>query len=160
MLASDTLRGFFLDQLNKGLQIVDTILKTTSPADLTAYRDGGSGWTALETLCHLRDFEAVFYERACMTVDQDTPELPVPNPDTMAQEGRYHEQDAAAVYQAWVEQRKEFIRYLQNVDAAAWQREAKHPKRGMMSLQDQLTLTAWHDVNHIEQMTRILAERK
>jgi hypothetical protein len=29
-----------------------------------------------------------------------------------------------------------------------------------MTLSDQLAFTAWHDVNHIEQLVRILAEKK
>jgi hypothetical protein len=41
-----------------------------------------------------------------------------------------------------------------------WERAASHPKRGLFTLNDQLLLTTWHDMNHSEQMARILAEKK
>jgi hypothetical protein len=78
----------------------------------------------------------------------------------LAKERRYNEQDLRAAYSEWVNRRKPFLEFLEGLDESAWQRNANHPKRGSMSLQDQLALTAWHDVNHIEQVTRILAERK
>jgi uncharacterized damage-inducible protein DinB len=160
MLPSSTIRGWHIDQLRKDLQILDSILKTISPQDATTYRDGGTGWTVLEVLCHLRDYETVFLERAAVTVEQEFPTLPNPNPDEWAAERRYNEQDLSTAYNEWVNRRQTFLSYLEGLDEPSWQRTANHPRRGSMSLQDQLTLTAWHDVNHIEQITRILAERK
>jgi uncharacterized damage-inducible protein DinB len=160
MLPASTIRGWQIDQLRKGLQIVDSILKAVSQQDATTYRDGGTGWTVLEVLCHLRDFESVYHERSMMTVERDFPDLPFPNQDDWAAERRYNQQDLRAAYNEWVERRNPFLAYLEGLDETAWQRVGNHPRRGVMSLQDQLALTAWHDVNHIEQMTRILVERK
>lgn len=160
MLPQSTIRGWHLDQLRKDLQILDSILKTISPQDATTYRDGGTGWTVLEVICHLRDFEGVYHERTMLTVERDSPDLPLPNQDEWATERRYNEQDLWTAYYEWVNRRNAFLAYLEGLDETAWQRVGKHPKRGPMSVQDQLALTAWHDVNHIEQITRILAERK
>jgi hypothetical protein len=160
MLPASTIRGWHIDQLRKGLRTLDSILKEISPEDTTIYRDGGTGWTALEVLCHLRDYEDVFRERSTITVERELPDLPNPNPDEMAIERRYNEQDLRAVYAEWVNRRSGYLTYLEGLDESSWQRTAKHPKRGVMSLQDQLALTAWHDMNHIEQITRIVAEKK
>ena len=160
MLPPSTIRGWHIDQLRKSLKMLDSILKPISPLDATTYRDGGAGWTVLEVLCHLRDYEDVFRERSTLTVEREFPDLPNPNPDEWAVERRYNEQDLRAVYSDWVNRRNGFLAYLEGLDESSWQRTANHPRRGSMSLQDQLTLTAWHDVNHIEQITRILAEKK
>jgi uncharacterized damage-inducible protein DinB len=160
MLPDTTIRGWYFEQFRKGLQIVDSFLKPVSKQDVTTYRDGGTGWTVLEVLCHLRDYEAVFLERARVTVEQDKAPLPNPNPDELAKERQYNAQDLNAVHAEWVKRRGDFLAYLDARSEADWARTAIHPRRGEMSLQDQLALIAWHDVNHIEQMTRILAEKK
>lgn len=161
MLPPATVRGWYLDQLRKDLKIIDCFLKTTSLQDITTYRDGGTGWTVLEVLCHLRDYEVIFLERSRLTVTQHMPELPNPNPDALAAERRYNEQDVALAYAEWVQNRATFLNYLETaVEEADWAHIGVHPRRGEMTLENQLALIAWHDVNHIEQMTHILAEKK
>jgi uncharacterized damage-inducible protein DinB len=155
-----TVRGWQLDQLRKGLQTVRHILTNVSAEDATSYRDGGTGWTVLEVLCHLRDYEAVYAERARLMVEEDTPELPFPDPDTLAKERLYNEQALQPVYEEWVRQREAFLTMMEGLDEAAWVRSGNHPRRGPMSVQDQLALVVWHDMNHVEQMTRILVEKQ
>jgi hypothetical protein len=159
-LSQATIRGWHLDQLRKNVAILHNILTSVSVHDATTYRDDGSGWTALEVMCHLRDLEAVIMQRATLTVEQESPALPNFDADATALAGRYNEQNLEAVYQAWVEGRTVLLAYLAERDEAAWERVGIHPKRGAMTLADQLAFTAWHDVNHIEQLVRILAEKK
>lgn len=153
-------RGWQFDQLRKSLQTVKSIIDSNPPETLSTYRDGGTGWTVLEVLCHLRDFEAVFLERAHLTVKQDFPDLPFPDPDTLAREKAYNKQNVQTVYEEWAGYRDEFMAFLENVADSDWECVANHPKRGDFTLNDQLFLTAHHDSNHIEQMTRILAEKR
>lgn len=160
MASKEMIRGWQLEQLRKGLQIVKSVLSAISTQEARMFRDGGTGWTVLEVLCHLRDYESLFLERARLTVEQDAALLPNPDPNQLASERGYNQQDLQATYTDWVDQRNAFLTYLEGVEAAAWQRTGVHPRRGELSLEDQLTLIVWHDVNHIEQITRILAERK
>lgn len=160
MLPAASIRGWYIDQLRKGLQIVHSVLSGVSSEDAATFRDGGTGWTILEVMGHLRDYEGIFHQRASMSVEEDLPQLPNPNPDTLASENHYNEQDLQTVYRAWEERRGKFLAYLESLDETGWTRVGEHPRRGKMTVQDQLALTAWHDVNHIEQITRILAERK
>jgi len=159
-VSAATVRGWQLDQLRKNLAILPNHLRGVSAHDATAYRDGGTGWTALQVLCHLRDYEAIFLERATLTVEQESPPLPNPDPDALAAERRYNEQDFAATVQEWLNRREAFLAYLTGLDEAAWARTAQHPRRGTISLQDQLALVAFHDVNHLEQIVRVLGEQR
>jgi hypothetical protein len=84
----------------------------------------------------------------------------MPDPDAMALERSYNEQDLDTVYQEWVTHRETLLSYLAGLDEAAWARQGNHPRRGLMTVQDQLALTAWHDVNHLEQILHIVAEGK
>lgn len=160
MIAASVIRGWQYDQMRKNLQNIGYIVRDTPLHDLTTYRDSGEGWTALQVLCHLRDFEAIFLHRARITVEQDVPDLPFPSPDELAAQNKYHEQDIYAVYADWVRIRGEYIAYQEALLEAAWARIANHPVRGQVSLQDQLIVTAWHDVNHLEQILRVLREKQ
>ncbi|MEO1288580.1 MAG: DinB family protein, partial [Chloroflexota bacterium] len=60
----DSIRGWHLSQMEKGISILKNVVDAVSHEALTTYRDGGVGWTTLEVLCHLRDFEEVFLIRA------------------------------------------------------------------------------------------------
>jgi uncharacterized damage-inducible protein DinB len=149
-----------MDQLRKTAAIVRYLVETTTPTDARTYRDGGDGWTLLEVLCHLRDFEEIIWLRARLTLEQERPELPFPDPNQLAVERQYNEQDIQAVLAAWLQQRADFLAYLEAVEEAGWQRVGMHPVRGPVTLLDQLMIFSWHDVNHIEQMIKILTERK
>jgi uncharacterized damage-inducible protein DinB len=161
MFTPAAVRDFLFDQLRKDLSVVRHILSASSPEDLTTYRDGGTGWTALEVLCHLRDFEAINHERARLILEQDFPDFPVTDPDAMAAEGQYSKQDLSAAYDEWAGRRARLLADLQAIsDEAVWTRQGRHFRRGDMTLQDLLVMVAWHDVNHMEQITRILTEQQ
>ena len=155
-----TIRGWQLDKLNKDISIIGYLLQTASTDDVRTYRDGGNGWTVLEVMGHLRDYEPIFIERARLILTEEFPPLPNPNPDELAVTNQYNQQDIQAVYSAWSESRREFLKVLEGVAEDDWERAGNHPRRGHFTLNDVLLLTAWHDVNHIEQMARTLAEKK
>ncbi len=154
------IRGWQLDQLRKAPTIVGYIIQATPAANFTTYRDGGNGWTALEALAHLWDFEPILRERVRLTLAHDTPDLPFPSPDTLAAEKSYNQQPVGQVYEEWTARRQNLLALYEGVAEEQWSREARHPRRGLITVSDQLILTAWHDNNHIEQMVRTLAEKR
>ncbi|MCB9437196.1 MAG: DinB family protein [Anaerolineales bacterium] len=160
MLPSQTVRNWQFSILNNAYSSIKYILEQTDTMSLTTYRDGGNGWTALEVLAHLRDFEGVFYERISLAKTQDNPVLPFPDPDQLALTNTYNTLPVWEVYTAWGSARQRLMDYMATFTEEDWLCPAQHPTRGAISIQDQLFLIAWHDVNHIEQMTRILRERQ
>ena len=160
MLPMEMIRDWQFDQLRKTPTVVGYLLQTSPTPDLTRYRDGGKGWTFLEVLCHLRDFETIFLERARLLMTQEYPDILHPDPDEMAAERRYNEQEPQAVYDEWVERREQFLSYLGDLEDDDWERAGRHPRRGRYSINDVLIVAAWHDTNHIEQMVRILDEKQ
>jgi hypothetical protein len=140
--------------------VIGYLMRTAPPADLTLYRDGGGGWTFLEVLCHLRDYDTIFLERAQLIVAQEYPDLPRPDPDELAAERRYNQQAPPSVYEDWVARRKQFLAYLEGLADGDWERAGEYPSRGRYTVNDVLIAAAWHDTNHIEQMVRILSEKQ
>ena len=160
MQAIKMYRDWAIDQLGKTINTLGYIVETTSQQDASAYRDGGDGWTALEVVGHLRDYEEVFIERTRLTLNEDNPALPMPDQEALAVERAYNSGDLRQTYKEWAALRREFIPMLEGVDESGWERPAVHPRRGPFTLTDQLMLIEWHDLNHIEQIAKILLERK
>ena len=155
-----TVRDWQYYILENNLKSVDAILRLAAPDALTTYRDGGTGWTALEVLCHLRDLEEVAIERARLTVEEDSAALPSPDPDALAAERRYNEQDVETALREWRARRAAYLTYVQARPDGDWERVGLHPRRGPMTLFDQLMFLTMHDSLHIEQMTRVLREQR
>lgn len=157
---TENIRNYQFISLENNIKTAASLLKLFPESDLKSYRDGGTGWTVTEVLCHLRDFEEIFLERATLTVTKDLPELPVPNPDELAAERRYSEENPADVLAAWQANRAKLLSFFKERPESDWERIGLHPKRGKLTLLDQLCLGAQHDTLHFEQLSRILAEKK
>jgi uncharacterized damage-inducible protein DinB len=142
------------------LKTVLYIVQTAETKDLITYRDGDDGWTVAEVIGHLLDCERLFLERAKLTMTYDCPDLPFPDQDEDVIKGRYNERDSQTVLADWRQVRDEYLAYLATIPDDAWNREGKHPRYAPLSLNDQLFLICWHDMLHIEQMTRILTEKR
>lgn len=149
-----------ISQLEKGLVLLENVLVGVTRKNMQTFADGGKGWTVTEVLCHLRDFEAVFLERAELTVNEDNPALPFPDPDKLAKDKAYYRADPRKALTDWQATRKQLIGFMQARTMDDWALPAQHPTRGTFTLSDQLFLTVWHDTNHIEQIARILAEER
>jgi hypothetical protein len=160
MKPMNTIRRWQFDQLRAALKIAAYIVQTNTVQDLTTCRDGGTGWTAAEVIGHLLDCERLFLERARLTVTQDCPDLHWGGQDEDVVKGRYNEWDMQELLGAWAVVREEYLAYLSTLPEEAWVREGKHPKYPPFSLNDQLFLTCWHGQNHLEQITRILQEKR
>lgn len=152
-----TIRQWQLQILENNIQVLTHIVRSIPPSVEATRRDGDTGWTAREVLGHLRDFEALFIERAQLTLEHDNPPLPFPDPDQLAQTQNYNAYPIAQLLDEWSAKRRQFLGLLSNISADAdWERSAQHPTRGNFTLHDQLFLTVWHDTNHFAQLAKIL----
>lgn len=152
------IRGWQITIMHQNLHSLQLLLEKHADDTLyTSVHDGGDGWTITEVLEHLRDFEALFLERARLTVEHDNPPLPFPAPDELARTENYNAQPWRAILAALAVKRSDHLDFLQRVADDAWDRVAQHPKRGPFSLHDQLFLSTLHDSIHLEQIMKILS---
>jgi hypothetical protein len=130
------------------------------PDAVLSRRPDVRNWAAKEVLCHLRDTEEAFASRfeqiLAMEVD---PKLGAPDPDRWAEERQYLRNDAAEALAAFRRRRVETLETLGRLTAAQWEKGALHPVRGRITIDGFLTLMAWHDDNHLDQLERTLEGR-
>ena len=126
------------------------------PEAVLVRRPDAKNWAPKEVLCHLRDTEESFMGRFQMIMAMDEPKaLPV-DPDRWAEERQYLRNDAGGALAAFRKRRWESLAFLRGLASEQWQRGAVHPVRGRMTVNDFVTLMAWHDDNHLDQLRRAL----
>jgi DinB superfamily len=129
-------------------------------ARVLARRPAPRAWAPVEIVCHLRDTEATFGERFAAILAMDEPVLPTVGPaDRWAEERQYLRQDAATALGHFRGRRGESLETLMTLSPVDWQRSGHHPARGRLSIDLLVALMAWHDDNHLDQLTRALEGR-
>ncbi len=137
-------------------EILGHILRNVSAEQARALRDGPDGWSIVEIVCHLRDFDEIFHSRARMMLEQDHPQLPAYDHEAIALERAYQAQSLEEAYEALKVSRADFARFFERLTPTQWARGGVHPERDNFSMTDALMQVSAHDLDHLEQITRVL----
>jgi hypothetical protein len=125
-----------------------------------AHRPAPEAWAPVEIVCHLRDTEQTFGERFAAILAMDEPALPEVGPASRwASERQYLRHDAATALVHFRRRRGESLERLVAMSPSDWQRGGEHPTRGRLSIDMIVALMAWHDDNHMDQLTRAVEGR-
>ena len=81
------------------------------------------------------------------------------DPDRWAVERQYLKNDVTAALEAFRTRRQESLAFLATLAPEQWARAGTHPARGRVTADDVVALMAWHDDNHLDQLTRALEGR-
>lgn len=138
------------------------ILSRVSQTDAATLRDvpnadGKPGWTVLEVVCHLRDFNTFFHQRALMMLDEDYPTLPAYDHEALALEYAYNQQDLGMVLADLQAGRAAIVEFFKGLNDEQWALAGVHPERGHFTMTDAVMQVGLHESDHLEQITRILA---
>jgi hypothetical protein len=131
------------------------------PESVLARRPDPKNWAPKEVVCHLRDTEELFESRFRQISLNDEPKLIPLDPDTpdrWAEDRQYLKNDVQGALAAFRRRRGETLATLRKL-GPDWQRAGVHPTRGRLTADDFLTLMAWHDDNHLDQLRRALEGR-
>lgn len=150
------IKALQLEIMQKTLDTIENVLQCISQEAATTYRDGPDGWTTLEVLCHLRDYDEIYRQHTEMMVTQENPTLSVSNHETMAVEGAYNRQELRQVLAEFSTSRQESLAVYRDLSPNDWDRPGQHVAFGPWSVGNMIAFVGWHDNNHIEQITRIL----
>jgi hypothetical protein len=145
-----------LQRLTRTADELSAAIKGQADAFLSR-RPDTKNWAAKEVICHLRDTEEMFNARFELILAMDTdPKLVGPSADRMAEERQYLRNDAVEAIGAFRRRREENVEFFRKLAPAQWDKGGIHPVRGRMTIDTFLTLIAWHDDNHLDQLKRAL----
>ena len=148
---------FFSQQLPKAGPVLRALTADLTPEQTHNWRDGRDGWNVIEVIAHLRDFERIFIEWARLMLDEEQPTLPLYDPDALARERRYGEEDLPTVLAEWEARRADSITFYAALSETDFARPGFHPRRGEWSVHQGLALQVLHDLTHFEQLAKIRA---
>ena len=115
-------------------QTLGNILAGVSQETATALRDGPDGWTTLEVVCHLRDFDCYFMDRAQWMLKGDYPLLPAYDHERIAVAGEYNRQDLQQAYAELRASREQFAQFFEGLTEGQWALAGVHPGKRPLDL--------------------------
>jgi hypothetical protein len=146
-----------LDRLRATPGELSLALDAAEPGTL-ARRPAADAWAPVEVVCHLRDLEESFHERLARIVGEHEPRFPATNPARWAVERQYLRQDARRAGDAFALRRAGTLELFSSLAPPVWVRAGyQMDSRGRRTVDDFLTVMAWHDENHLAQLRRALA---
>ncbi len=123
-------------------------------------RPDPKNWAAKEVICHLRDTEEVFFVRFHAIVENDEPKMYF-DPgaaDRFAEDRQYSRSDATEALAAFRRRRGETLQFLGALTPSQRQRAGMRGDQ-RITIDAFVSVIAWHDDNHIDQLKRALEGR-
>ncbi len=157
------IRQRHISLMEQTLQTLSHVLRPVSQSTATTLRDahdGPKGWTVLEVLCHLRDYDGIFRHRAELMVREEYPHLPGYDHEALVRERNYNGQELRQVWAELAQSRQATVAFFRSLTDDQWPRAGVHPERGHFTLTDAVVQVGTHDCVHIEQITRILFDNE
>lgn len=146
-----------LRSLRKNPVILQTILRSI-PTSRDVYSSGNPDeWGVLEIMCHLRDYEGLFFQRLQTILHEERPRLyPLRDSVPPMSEEQRRQQDLTSVCNAFFEKRQAFLSALEEMSEEQWMREGLLDGTTPVTLKEVILQIIMHDVDHIEQITHLL----
>jgi hypothetical protein len=128
------------------------------PAAWRTRRPEGTGFSATEHVCHLRDLDAVFTQRIAAILAAPLPRIDSVDGTAMAAERDYQEQDPDAALASFRRGRAQLCASLRKLDAAALARCGLRDGLHRMTLEQIVRELLDHDRTHCQELEELLAE--
>jgi len=146
-----------INGLNKMRLTYGMVLEGVSQTQASQLRDGPDGWSVLEIICHIRDYQDIYLERIEAMLDQDNPTFKSYDRFELIQQNNYVGQNLQAIFAAYSGARDHFIELLNSLNEEQWKRKGKFPNDGPETSVANIALQLLaHDNDHIEQIMRVL----
>ncbi|HYE92819.1 MAG TPA: DinB family protein [Terriglobales bacterium] len=149
-------RGERIARLTRTAGELQELLTTVGTASLSL-RPAAHAWAPIEVICHLRDSEEWFFTRMQWALAMDEPAFPRNSPDRWAIERQYLRNDCLDALAAFRRHRDDVIALFRGLSDDQWGRGGVHlDGRGRRTIDEFLSVIAWHDDNHLDQLKRAL----
>jgi hypothetical protein len=130
------------------------------PASKLRKRPAPGKWSVAEIAAHLADVEIVVAYR--MRVILGAPGTPIQafDQDSWVTSGHYEKRDTRKAIEQYRVVRDANLALLKSLAPEQWKHHGMHAERGEESIELIVRMMAGHDLNHIQQIERILKPKK
>jgi uncharacterized damage-inducible protein DinB len=129
-----------------------------APDELLSRRPASGKWSICAILAHLAEDELVSSWRYRQMIEHSGATLPGFDQDEWARLGDYDQwtpQDALEMFRLL---RMANLRMFERLTPEQWLRSGVHAERGLITVKDLALHMAGHDMNHIEQIRRLMEQ--
>jgi hypothetical protein len=117
----------------------------------TPYRDGG--WTVRQVIHHVPDSHLNAYTRFKLALTEDEPTIKPYAEDRWAELADTRETPIEVSLKMLDVLHDRWVRLLNALQPQEWKRAFRHPELGLVSLEKNLALYAWHGRHHAAHIT-------
>ena len=132
-----------------------SLIKNASPAKLRK-RPAPEKWSVTEILAHLGDAEIVTAWRIRSILGAPGTAIQAYDQNAWVAAGRYNERNPRECLEVFRAVREANLGVLKRLKPEQWKHHGMHAERGEETIERILHMMAGHDLNHIEQIERIL----
>lgn len=132
-------------------------MPTIVPPEYATVKPAPREWSAHQVLVHMADSEIVGAGRIRQTLAEAEPDLYFYDQDAWADNLDYHGSAAEEAIALAIVVRRATLNLLKRMPPEAWQRRGRHPRRGLMTIADLVTLYSDHVEIHVRQLEDIRA---
>lgn len=117
-------------------------------------------WSVVEILAHLADSEVVIGWRLRAILGAPGTQIEAYDQNAWAAAGHYATRDPGQCLEQFRAMRKANLALLNSLTPEQWGHYGMHAERGKETVEHLVTLIAGHDLNHVQQIERLLAPPK
>jgi hypothetical protein len=138
---------------------IERLVKGASPAKLRK-RPAPDKWSVTEILAHLADVEIVVGWRVRSILGAPGTPIQPFDQDAWVAAGHYAKRNAHASLAQLRAVREANLALYKSLTPEQWKYHGMHAERGQESIEHIARMLAGHDVNHLQQIERILGAKK
>ena len=135
------------------------LMKRASPAKLRK-RPAPDKWSPAEIIAHLADVEIVIGWRVRSILGAPGTTIQAFDQDAWVTTGHYAKRDTRKSLEQFRVLRDTNLALYKSLSPEQWKHHGMHSERGEETIEKIVRMMAGHDVNHIEQIERIVAPKK
>jgi hypothetical protein len=137
---------------------LDRLIKGVSTARLRQ-RPAPEKWSISEIIAHLADAEIVVGFRLRFILGSPGAPIVAYDQDKWVTSGHYDKRDPRKSVEQFSVLRQWNLALLKSLNPEQWKDYGMHSERGQESIEHMVRMVAGHDINHLQQIEKILAHK-
>jgi hypothetical protein len=155
---SEEQRSHLIDDIERAPTELRAAVKGLSPAQIeTPYREGG--WTVRQVVHHVPESHMNAYIRFKLALTEHEPTIKPYEQQLWAELGDVQSTPIEVSLALMDPLHDRWVRLLRSMKADEWKRNFRHPELGVVPLEKNLALYAWHGRHHVAHITELRTQR-